>query len=344
MRGKLLFSLGALALLGSSAFGDELEGRTADGCSYKIINGKYMTSCSASANSAVAMQAQPVARPPSGPVTSYGDVPVRRSFEASPPSLPPQQPNQNIISAPAPAPAQRIYALEQDSAYSEYDEKEDRRRERLKNKRLDETYAGLLIGASNVKAANSGSAIGFGLGIGTNIDETFGVELGYSYARQSLNLGLARRGSGEDSFSSLSGSASSTDADLSTHLFSGEVQAHLTDPLKRLRPFFGGGIAWRSATLTESTSSYRNAYGQTNGGGSLRQNAVGGIASLGSKLRITKLLGLNFALRYFFPLLRQEGNLERPNTPTAQTKLDSGDEDRTGSSQYQVLGGVQYAF
>ena len=47
MRGKNIFYLfiGLTLLFSLSAIAEETSGPTADGCTYKVINGQYLTSC-----------------------------------------------------------------------------------------------------------------------------------------------------------------------------------------------------------------------------------------------------------------------------------------------------------
>jgi len=333
----------------TAAFASDTGGRTADGCTYRIINGQYLTSCPGKGAKAEAAPVMAAAAPaPRGPVTSYGDVPVRRNSAANAPSLPPMQP----VAAPASA---REPAIEGDY----YDEAPASRSKRsaASSSWADKTFAGITVGASNMKESNAGSTTGIGLNLGTNIDETFGVELGYSYSSQRLNLGLASRGASADQqpAGGFGGPASATDSKLTSHLFTGEGQAYLTDPGKRLRPYLGAGLGWRSATLAESANRGTHGSGAAPlAGGSLHQNSFGGLASAGTKLRIGKAFHLGFAFRYFFPLARQDARLEQPafnpygsseeGGAVAQSKLDKADDSLTGSSQYQILGGLQYSF
>lgn|GEM_PF-5040335 len=345
MRGFLFLALA----VSTQAHASTLSGKTADGCSYKIINGQYLTTCpgkqAAEPSPVVAQNSAPVNA--GRPIGSYGDVPVRRNFAAGAPSQVPAQTPSRPLSAQVPS----ITSSIEDESYNSGSSIADDRRERLKNKLLDKTYAGLLLGASNMKNSNSGSGLGFGLNLGTNIDDHFGVEIGYTYAKQNLRLGLAARGSNVDL--GTPGTAKS-DSELSSNLITGELQAHLTDPLKRLRPYIGAGLGWRSTTLKESRTAANEVQGTpASGGGSLHQSALGGLATAGTKLRLSKAFHLGFAFRYFFPLLRQDARLEQPVTVATggeegqspnETKLSKGDDSLTGSSQYQVLGGVSYAF
>ena len=204
-----------------------------------------------------------------------------------------------------------------------------------------------------MKESNAGSATGLGLELGTNVDDTFGFEFGYSHSKQDLSLGLASRGIADPSSSdgvassfSPSPTATGADSTLSSSLFRGELLAHLTDSVKRLRPYVGAGLGWRTATLEENASS--SIYGSPLAGGSLHQSALGGIATVGTKLRIARAVSLSFAFDYFLPIARQDAQLEQPvastNGVAATSKLTSNDNVLTGSRQYQILGGVQYAF
>lgn len=357
MRGQFLLLAIAAALVFATAAtaATTSSGKTADGCSYKIINGQYLTTCpnqpkekpNSDAGTAVVAPAAPVAqdtvRVNSGrPVGSYGDVPVRHNPSAVAPELPPQQPvnvNRGQVSS----------AFEKSESLEDLHEE---RRDALKTKLLDKTWVGATLGASNMKESNSGSTVGVGLNIGTNIDDTFGVELGWGYAKQNLRMGLASRGANVDANAGLTGMAPDSDASLSSHLFTGEVQAHLTDPVKRLRPYIGGGLGWRTATLSENRTPVTGqdlGYSTSLGGGSLRQSTFGALAVAGTKLRVSKAWNLGFAFRYFIPVARQDARLEQasasyPGQASSDSKLSQADEILTGSSQYQVLGGVQYAF
>ncbi|RYZ99073.1 MAG: hypothetical protein EOP11_19900 [Proteobacteria bacterium] len=60
---------------------------------------------------------------------------------------------------------------------------------------------------------------------------------------------------------------------------------------------------------------------------------------------------MSLAFRYFFPFARQGARLEQPApsygipTLTSETSsLSQADENLTGSSQYQIGGGLQYSF
>jgi hypothetical protein len=361
MRGQtfLLLLSGLTLLFSISALAEDTSGRTADGCTYKVINGQYLTSCPKRGEALAARDSVHTIAAAPAPVTSYDSIPVHRNYAAAAPQLAPQQPSVSY----------GVSSIERDNGVgSEYDARDDLKRERLHSKLVDQTYVGVQIGASNVKESNAGSATGFGLELGTNVDDTFGFEFGYSYSKQNLNLGLSSRDSTDPSAAALGtsdGSVNSTssivnspgsttgyptstgsDSTLSTNLFRGEVLAHLTDSVKRLRPYVGAGLGWRTATLQENSSS--SVYGGPVAGGSLHQNALGGIASAGTKLRIAKSLSLSFAFDYYLPISRASARLEQPvtamNGTPSSSKLTSSDSLLTGSSQYQILGGVQYAF
>ncbi len=343
MRGNSIW-VGAIVLsilFSFSAVAEEARGRTSDGCSYKVINGQYLTSC--------AKKGETSAPAASGaaPVGSYSDVPVRHN-EAAP---------QPIVIVQQPAPARNgglTSAIVDADGETTFDAREEIRRERIRSKLVDQTYAGVLLGASNMKESNSGSSVGAGINIGTNINDTFGVELGYTYAKQKLNMGLASRtGNGDDGADiapapTYPGQPLGHDSTLASHLITTELQAHLTDPVKRLRPYIGAGLGWRSATLQEVPAENFEMRGQ-NLGGSLHQNTFGGLLGAGTKLRVAKALNLGFAFRYFFPIASSDARLEQPVAPLAgltpsESRISSADDSLTSSSQYQILGGLQYSF
>lgn len=355
MRGHtfLLLLSGLTLLFSLSALAADSSGRTADGCTYKVINGQYLTSCPKRGEALAARDSVHTVAAAPAPVTSYDSIPIHRNYAASSPSLPPQQPS--VSYAPA------VSSIERDNAVSDFDAREDLHRAHLHAKLVDQTYVGVQLGASNMKESNAGSATGFGLELGTNVDDTFGFEFGYSYSKQDLSLGLASRSSADPGTTSASAintgdgsvnpsssttAATGADSTLSSNLLRGEVLAHLTDSVKRLRPYVGAGLGWRTATLQENASS--SIYGNSLAGGSLHQTSLGGIASAGTKLRVAKSVSLSFAFDYFLPIARQDARLEQPvastNGTASTSKLSSTDNVLTGSSQYQILGGVQYAF
>jgi opacity protein-like surface antigen len=293
-----------------------ISGKTADGCTYRIINGQYLTSCDDKKPAAASASPSLAA----APVTDYGSVPVRSNTMALPPP-PPAAPPQPTATLAAPA-----RALELDSTY-------DLRRRQERDKAVDTTYVGAHLGSTTIKEA--GADLGLGVTLGTYIDDHYGFELGYSYTKQDLNLGLDQRSGGE-----LKG-YSPRDAALSAHLISGEFQGYLTDTFKRLRPYLGLGLGWKSSTLGERNYEFGGS------GGSLSQSSLGGLSTAGAKLRLGKAMQLGFAFRYFFPLLRQDPRLEQPKSlgfGAEETRLSRADDTLTGAAQYQILGGLQYAF
>lgn len=311
-----------------------LSGRTADGCSYKVINGQYLHSCDKSPVApapvlmASASQAVPV-------VTSYGDVPVRSGTVIAP--------------SAAPQGSLAIVPVSTVSQGTIVNQAEEARYQKRVDQVVDATYAGASIGSTNVKEA--GAATGFSASVGTLLDEYFGVELGYNYSKQGLQLGLAQRA--DPSGAGVLAPYSRDDANLRTHLITGELQAHLTNALKRFRPFVGAGLGWKSSSLEENRDSSLaySGYGYGNGNnsnGSLSQSAFGALGSAGAKLKVGRAVYLNFAFRYFFPLAREDARLRQEQqvaySPVSQSRLNQDDDRLTGSSQYQLQGGLQMAF
>ena len=71
-----LFPLAALAA--------STSGRTADGCSYRVINGQYLTDCAKAKDTVAQVAAAPAE---DSTVTNYGAVPVRSNPDANAPSV-----------------------------------------------------------------------------------------------------------------------------------------------------------------------------------------------------------------------------------------------------------------
>ena len=338
---SLLTLTQALALAGTS-------GKTADGCTYQIVNGQYLTSCAkpkAAQDAVMVASAAPAAATP--PPSSYSSVPVRYEPSAPRPSVQTVAPEtMSIAITPPPgAPARSIERYEDDGW--------ERRRNREKQEILDSTYAGVQLGSTSISQSNAGATLGMGLNVGTNIDDNFGVELGYAYSNQDVNLNLATRGSSDPTLVSNPAFAQrSTDASLRSHVISAEVQGHITDSYKRLRPYLGLGLAWKNSSVDEDSQS--NGMGGSIGGGSLTQNSLGGIGSAGTKFRISGSFNFNLAFRYFFPISRGKAQLSQPEASpygaygtgytVNQTRLTQADSALTGSSQSQIFAGLQYAF
>lgn len=337
----------SLATLPALAFG-ATSGRTADGCTYKILNGQYLTDCSkkeapVEASAPVAnVEAAPAPAAAPSFVTSYGDVPVRNNPLAPAPSV-------QTVSAPAPvaAPTMNV-TLTPPSQTTLVMDLEDSRHRRRVDKLIEQPYVGVLVGATTISASNKGASTGLGVNVGTLLDEHFGVELGYNYARQGLNLGLDQRGS-EPGAGVLNTYRAREDASLKAHLLSLEAQGYLTGALRRFRPYLGLGLGWKSSTLSEIASQDQYSYGY--GTSSLTQTSIGGLGTAGAKLRVGKDLAVAFAFRYYFPFARQHARLEQPSpfyglpgdSPDT-ARITQADDGLTGSSQYQISGGLQYAF
>lgn len=294
-------------------------GKTADGCTYKIINGKYLTSCPSEDNEEEA-PAKASAEAPNAPatpsVTDYGDVPMRKHDSAKAPKLPPMQPGKA---------AREERAIERSSYSKEnYEEPETDFASRV--------YLGLGLGATNNISAKAGSTTGLGVNVGMDLDDIFGIELGYSYAKQSLRLGLENRNGGSSSYF-----LGSDDSSLSSHLLTGELQAHLSDPSHSFRPYIGGGLGWRSSNLEEKSYGYVS-------GNSLHQSSLGGLGSLGTTFRVNHNVQVGVSFRYFFPIFRQTAELKNSFSSNLPSRLKTTDDSLTGSSQSQIFAGVRYWF
>jgi outer membrane protein W len=313
-----------------SSHASDIEGKTADGCTYKVINGQYLTQCpstptvTATASNNTYVAPQQVDR-----VSNYDSVPMRSNPSAPVPSV-------QTVKAPV-----MDVAIETPSQGEQISESREIVRKKAAVELLDTTYAGLSLGSSSMK--NSTSAFGLMANLGTFLDENFGFELGYSYSGQGLKLGLENRGSnGQSNFGNTP--SKTDDVSLKTHLITGELQGHFTETFRRLRPYLGLGLGYRMASIKErSTTDYLG--GGSTGGGSLSQNTFGGLASVGAKLRIDRSIYFTFSFRYFFPIASQAPQIESgSNSFASPTRLRAEDSLFTEGSQSQLLGGLLLNF
>lgn len=313
-----------------------VRGTTANGCSYQVINGEYRYNCPTNAKTPI----EPIATTPAPAPTATPQV---QNIQTTAPQImpvaieAPQDQSQRVLGENS----RRVHTIESENTFEA----------KPNNSKADSLYASAAIGSNTMTQASSNSTA-FGIGLGTDLDDFLGLEIGYSYSKQDMQMGLANR-PGPAVPSNPYGS--STDSYLSSHLISAEVQYHLTELGHRLRPFVGGGLAWRSSTLAEDLSyqnSYQNnyAYGNTatsamNQNGQLNQKSLGALASLGAKLRISDTVQIVGSFRYFLPLSRQDAVITSDaNRSNSGTHLLANDKDLTGSSQYQLLAGVQLFF
>jgi len=306
-----------MSLATTISYANDFGGQTANGCTYKVINGEYIYNCAAK-------QA-----PSSAPTPS--------AIAAAPPTM-------NFVIAPPTNQGQSVGNDNDAGLRSEkrYNKSSSSRRDRF----YDATYIGVSAGSSTITSANAGSALGAGLSIGTNLDDFLGIELAYSYTKQDILLGLAGRSGGSSNATVLNSglNAPTKDSSVTAHLLSAEIQFHLTDTYKRLRPYGGLGLGWKQSTLEETGSTQNYAYyGATNlnvGKASLSQSSLGAVGSLGTKFRFSDAWQGVVAFRYFLPASSQTASLKNASSG----KLNLSDTDITDSSIYQLSGGLQYAF
>lgn len=355
----LLLSLSPISLLAAA-------GRTADGCTYKVINGQYLTDCSQRADEIKVRAPAPeeasetvVTTEASRPVpTSYDEVPVRekttsnelRSTPSAPAIMPvPVSQPQNYNQEKTPREKAITAAVVKNS-----DVDLDDIGDNIDFGFGDQIYFGAMAGSTSFKDSPSGSTLGLSLGVGSNIDRNFSVELGYSYAKQGLNLGLAsRKGGAINPYPVGSGVYSPNDASLSSNLLSLDFQWNFLGIANSFRPFFGFGLGWKSSTLQEIRSS-QNMYSFSPNNApveeaSLKQNSFGAIFSGGLKYRVNRNFLVVGSYRYFAPFARSAVAINNPNqyfsyNPAQGSSLGLGDAALAGSAQQQLMGGVQFLF
>lgn len=315
------------------------DGKTANGCTYKVVQGKYVADCSARtapnswATQAVATRAgaasAPMAAPqstrPPGPIVeSYSNVPVAGERAAPRSSAP-------TVAVPMELVHQgRVLPLEENSR-----EELPPRARAARTK--DGTYIGATLGSVALNDPHVDAGAGLGLTLGTNLDEFFGTELSYSYTEMSGSLGLNRR---QGIF--LANDASS-DIQVRSHWVSAEVLAHITDETYRLRPYGGLGLGWKNTSMKDTRGSgLSRSFANT-----LSQNSVGISSSVGAKLRVSHDVQIGLAGKFFIPVWRQDPDLQSQSLKTPNTDngaLAESDRSVTGASVWSVLGTVQYLF
>ena len=365
MKYALISTVFTLILAPMPAMAKTISGKTADGCSYQIVNGKYITNCPAknlgSSDSVSNTASAPTASPT---ITSYGAVPVRANNNALRPSVESVTYTNTVSPQVNQAPTMIVPISTPDQGRMVPQESYAERKIERQDKFLNSTYAGASLGSANINSNGGGSSLGFGLQTGTNIDEFFGVEISYSYSKHDTFLNLQNRGATNpfpnSQLSNNGFATSASDSTLKTHLITADVLAHLTDTDKRLRPYLGLGLGFQSSKLEENSSvPLAMNPGASNVAGSLSQSSFGISTSGGTKFRITDSIQFAAALKYFFPVFRNSAKFDQSpglapasvsadGTTTDSTsvgsKLDSGDSRMTGSAQYQISGGLQYVF
>ncbi|MCO5142087.1 MAG: hypothetical protein M9962_03240 [Oligoflexia bacterium] len=350
MNRSFLFSIGIITLTLPILAVANSGGKTANGCTYSIINGKYLYTCAGEKISNT--QSDQI-------VTSYSSVPVRENPEAAAPSRVVVE--QKTVSSIDPNQGPQFDETMNRSQMEAYVNRVTKS-SRATDKLIDATFFGIRANTfSNNKIASSG--VGFGLTAGTNLDEFFAVELAYAFSKQDINLGLSNRGF-DPNQNSTTTVKSGNDTSLTNHLISTEIQAHLTDVTKKLRPYLGAGFGWRISKLKEkanSSSNNNNSFGgvmmnQSQNLGVLKQSSFGALASAGAKFRASKVMTLQVGFQYFIPVVRQSALLETETTNSngqglnngfslaPPSRLAEGDSNVTSASQYQIFGGLLFSF
>ena len=315
MTNKGLITITALLLAGAA----HAEGTTANGCTYQVINGKYLYSCEAKTPNTERVPSTTLVEPAPQTMTVAVAPPANQVVRYDTVSTISADPESTFSSSKSPS---------------------------------DAVYVGAQIGSSTI--SENGSTTGLGLSVSANVDENVGFEIGYSYAKSDLFLGLAQRNGGTPTAGTPTNTYGSTlkttDSTLTAHLISGEMQFFLTDYNKRLRPYAGVGLGWKSSTLDEDTA-YSSGYStQAPTSSSLSQSSLGLVASLGTKFQISKKFLASVAFRAYRPFSTQNPTLNSGSGyalggPSATTaRLSTADSVLTEAGLYQIVGGFHVAF
>lgn len=323
--------IGAVIVLASASHA-ATTGQTANGCSYKIINGKYHYNCDAKTP---AVQ------------TSVPRQYQERPAEVVSPSL------QRRPAVPARS-AGSFSTVSDAGAYNKS------RGGSFSNDLffVDKIYLGAQVGGlgltTDVGDANTATA--FGVSAGADIDRNLGFEISYNYSNHELLMGLLSRNPAI-TVAPLPGQTLiiEKDAEMVSHHIAAEVQYYLTSPNNRFRPFAGAGVFWRRSNIEEALPA--NVSGTTNS--EFTQSTFGVPLSAGAQFYFTRKLRLIGQFRYLQPVLKSDPDVElNPRAtgaatvggaaamggPVVTSLFNEADEDITGSASYSVSAALQFSF
>lgn len=336
-------------------------GKTANGCSYEVINGKYFYNCPTGGAEAAA----------GGAVASTTSGTASAAAAAAPIGSYPQEQKQplEVISPSLPRDPGDVKLMHGKSVSTiDHDKKES------DSNFGETTYAGVSLGATNFLGNDTlkSSATAYGVQLGTNVSDYFGLELGYSYAKTELFLGLEQRSGGRvvtprtrNAGYDANPSLENVDSALTAHVINAEGQFFLTHARSRFRPFGGLGLAYKSASLKENFPV--GTTGASNS--SLEQTAFGATAAVGAKFRISDSFQVAAAFRFLIPISTSDPEWGAQPTPPrapgpgsngaaatdpdadaryynsrSQNLFQGPDSKLTSSALSQLFGTVQYIF
>lgn len=317
INGLPLVAMAALFPVTSLANAPSSQGKTANGCTYKIINGEYYVNCPDKVNTrsagpsrspanpdapTVATPSYPSAAPgtlaPNTQTTSdYNAIATKPGKEMESPSLPKSAASVPVVDPQFPGDPQGVVQAGDPAQFGNF------------------VYGGVVLGRSNFIDTDNleGASTGFGVEFGTNVTEHIGLALGYSFQQTELFLGLEDRSGGAvlTPFTKAKNKPvgqvtnvplTNEDSTLTAHIISAETQLHLTRAKALFRPFAALGIGYKVSTLEEDFPAGTD--GASNS--SMKQNSFGMTAGVGSKYKISDNFQLGAAFRFFIPVASTE--------------------------------------
>ena len=373
-------ALALLIVLYPTRGATQSSGKTANGCTYEVVNGKYYYNCpeakaadvAAPASAAPATVAVAIAEAPpaaaqaiSAPNSSYYPQEPKGPAEVVSPTLPRNSREYSTLRGKAnPFPVDPRAEDGPEASFGEM------------------TYAGISLGSTNFLNTETlkGATTAYGVQVGTNVNEYLGIELGYSYAKTEAYLGLEQRSNGRvvtpftrARQASAAGQAGdpnppleNVDTTLTAHLINMEGQFHLTKAKARFRPYAGVGLGYKASNLQENfpvgTTGAANA--------SVAQGSLGATAGIGAKFRVSESIQVAAAFRFFIPVSTSEPEWSTQPTPPrsagpgaaanaqggdpsaaaqynnsrAQNLYQGSDTKLTSSALSQIAATVQYIF
>lgn len=326
----------SISFLGAAASAESSSGKTANGCTYQVINGQYVANCPASSEQEEMVDVEGNPTPPPSNIPAPKEAP------------------QQVVSPSLPRSAAGVTVLRSESEFAEgnYDSS------------APKFYLGAGLGTAFLTDAERlrGNTMAFGLQIGADLNDVLGLEFGYSYQSQDLFLGLESRANGQvitpqnqtQNRGTSVAPTSNIDSTLRAHVFALESQFHLTERASTFRPFAGVGLAIKQASLVENFPS--GTSGET--GSSVSQTSFSLAASVGAKVRLAENLQIVGLLRLLLPITSSTPSWDVSTTsnsqrganpsllaPTPRQNLFRTDDTRfTSASLAQILLAVQYVF
>ena len=306
----------------------EGAGRTANGCSYSVVNGQYFSKCPPGQGLSTATRSELVAA---------NSAPAAGIAKSTPTSAPAQ-----VVSPTLPRDASDVSVV--DANYSSVNS--TTASARSSGGDYKPFYMQGFVGRSKAIMDSALASHGYSLGIsaGTYLNDHIGAELGYDYANADTLLGLEKRSNGQiqsplAAVGPLGSSANALleDSTLANHLVHLDIHFYLTDLEALFRPYAGLGAGYRIAYLDENLPNGTRG----SGGASLSQSSFGANLTAGLKVNVSESVHLAASLRYFLPVVNSDPEFQRGST---LNYFNMQDTNLTTAPLRQITASAAYVF